>query len=152
MPKLSCAVLLALGLAAPALAEGGGEGAIVQSEKAIVYDERGGETWTLTRGEAVSGLTTRFPDASLWVFEVRGTQVRVAYFRSDRPGKFAWGWIHVRDLSPFPFEGTCDPQGSPIAVKGGQQVWNACFERARDARLKVLEAEWGKKPATPPKG
>lgn len=148
--RLRCLVLLLPALLpGAALAQRTCEGAVVKSEKAPVFSIVSPEqvSYTLSRGDAVGGMTEDFPNPARWVFESSGSRVRVAYFRSDMPGKFVSGWMEAKDLSPFVVEATCDPGGSPFKKQDGGQAWNRCFEKARDERLTELRREWEKVPA-----
>ncbi|KAA0253094.1 MAG: hypothetical protein EDX89_15765 [Acidobacteria bacterium] len=148
--RLRCLVLLLpVLLPAASLAQRTSEGAVVKSEKAPVFSIVSPEqvSYTLSRGDAVAGMTEDFPNPTRWVFEASGSRVRVAYFRSDMPGKFVSGWMEARDLSPFVVDGSCDPGGAPFAMKDGKHSWNRCFEKARDERLAALRREWEKAPA-----
>lgn len=135
-----------------AAGQGGSEAAIVKSEKAPVYSIVSPEqvSHSLSRGDAVAGMTEDFPHPSRWVFQSSGTRVRVAYFRSDYPDKIISGWMEAKDLAPFVFDGSCEAAGSPFAMRDKKLVWNTCFEKARDARLAALRREWEKPAAAAP--
>jgi hypothetical protein len=130
-------------LAFPALSAGPrGQGAVVIHDDAPIYAGSKGDKveWKLKRGDAVAGYTSGFPPTYL-LDEVDG-RVHVLYFSGEQKGMSKTAWMDPKDLSRFTYDGSCQSNGSPLAVKGFSQRWNACFEEARDNKLDGLRATW----------
>lgn len=129
-------------LTLPAFAAGRGQGAVVLRDDAPVYAESKGDKveWKLKRGDAVAGYTSGLAPTYL-LDEVNG-RVHVLYFAGEQKGMSKTAWMDPKDLSRFTFDGSCQSNGSPLAVKGFSQRWNACFEEARDNKLDALRATW----------
>jgi hypothetical protein len=150
------AALTAAALAFPTFAEPGdgtGNGAIVSSPEASVWGDGNAAKAqdVLKRGDAVAGMTANFPNPAAWEFESVGDRLRVVYFRGAPPGNYKTGWMDAKDVVRFTFAVPCERSDSPFAfAQGGKQIWNACFEKARDEKLKALRPEWEKEKTAKP--
>ncbi|HEV7239164.1 MAG TPA: hypothetical protein VGQ36_07975 [Thermoanaerobaculia bacterium] len=151
MSKLARSILVisCLLMCAWATAAERGEGAIV-IEDAPVYDSSTAteSRATLKRGESVAALTgdVQNPEYS---FPRNEERVHVAWFPSEFDlGTFDVGWIDARHFSRFTYPCCCgaDPRGcsplyAPTIIVGQLDwAWNGCFQQARDAKLKSLQA------------
>jgi hypothetical protein len=142
MRKTLAALCLTL-FAFPALAAGPrGQGAVVIRDDAPIYAASKGDKieWKLKRGDAVAGYMSGLAPTYL-LDEVNG-RVHVLYFAGEQKGISKTAWMDPKDLSRFTYDGSCQSNGSPLAVKGFSQRWNACFEEARDNKLEGLRTLW----------
>jgi len=132
-----------------AVGGGKGQGAVVVRDDAPVYSRPEGPEveWKLKRGDAMAGMTggTGF-GGDRWLFDEKKGRVHVLYFQGEQKGASRSGWMDPADLSRFTYDGSCQ-NGSPLAVKGFSQRWNACFEEARDNKLDPLRALWAQEDA-----
>lgn len=111
-------------------------------DDAPVYAHSDGEAveYKMKKGDAVCGITSGLTPTYLFD-EVRG-RLHVMYFAGEQKGMTKTAWMDPKDLSRFTYDGSCQRNGSPLAVKGFSQRWNACFEEGRDNKLDALRATW----------
>lgn len=133
---------------------GKGQGAIVTRDEAPVYESSKGDKMEgkLNRGDAVAGFTANGILAPKYLLDEVHGRVHILYFRGEQKGMSRTAWMDPKDLSRFTYDGSCETNASPLAVKGFSQRWNACFEEARDTKLGALWAIWSQQvspPATP---
>ncbi|HEU5181991.1 MAG TPA: hypothetical protein VFW45_14475 [Candidatus Polarisedimenticolia bacterium] len=120
---------------------GKGEGAICIRDDAPVYRSPDGTRVfrTLKRGNAVVAVE---PKGRAWEFYEESGRTRIAF-----PDGFdrSIGWMKVEDLARFTYDfcvfdpglAPSPPPGYPFTT-GKRMIWNVCFKKARDAKLKDL--------------
>ena len=148
MKRAILAVALLL-IATQAPAAGRGQGAIVLRDNAPVYVHSDGPDieWKMKRGDAVCGMTSNGILAPTYLFDEVNGRYHVVYFQGEQKGMSTSGWMDPKDLAKFTYDGGCQQGGSPVAMKGFSQRWNACFEEGRDNKLEVLQAKWDQEKA-----
>lgn len=146
-------ILVVAVMAAPALAQGKGEGAVVIRDGANIYrfsKGRGVEHGNLPYGFAVVGVTSLGPMES-FQFEEENGRLHIKYLKlndkgeqKSTPGR---AFIDPADVERFSYPCGCEAGAeqnnkcSPFVTSGfADRSWNSCFREALDAKLAELKA------------
>lgn len=107
-----------------------GEGGIIVVDQAPLYPtERSMEPRrVLQRGEPLVAGTGGLIGKNTWQFETVFDRALVIGI-GDEGGQFV-GWVEMKSLRRFTFEGNCDTLGSPFMTRGLRTYWNPCFTAA----------------------
>jgi Short C-terminal domain len=123
---------------------GKGQGAIVISDSATVYEDSEGDDafpTKLEKGEAVGGFSKLAGLVDSYQFEDQNGRVRV--LTVSKNGRAANGWMNRADLSSyFSYECGCgltQAKCSPHVLERFHYKWNICFEEAREKKVADLE-------------
>jgi hypothetical protein len=151
--------LVALFVPLMVLAEGSnakGRGALVIVNEAPVFKKSTGEerVHVLHRWDTVVGNKSFGMGLELWDFVEKDGRVRVAYLVAGEKRPMKKGWMRPGDLSMFVYA-DCGVQTDAPTMLGGKPLespwpwsaagtWTLCFQEARDAKLKELQADSAK--------
>jgi hypothetical protein len=125
-----------------------GRGAIVLHDDAPVFKKSTDKEPVIRfkRGDSVVGYKSVGMTVQVWEFDEENGLLRVAYLLSGPPKNMKKGWMRPEDLEQFTYAdcGITDLQGKetyPAVPWSPTGDWTICFQEARDAKQKELQAK-----------
>jgi hypothetical protein len=149
---VSCVLLLCATSAMADKNTGKGQGAIVISDSATVYEDSEGDevATTLEKGEAVGGFSKLAGMVDSYQFEDENGRVRV--LTVSKKGRATNGWMNRADLSSyFSYEcgcGLAQAKCSPHVLERLHYKWNICFDEVREKKIAEMETAHIQTPGT----
>lgn len=156
--RVWCLVWTSFLLSVPAFGAGKAQGLVAISDTAIFHDaESNSILRNARRGETFAGITTSGGERNMqgasggWIAQEINGRLRIVFFVEGPPGKTGRGWVPKDSVVKFTYECGCGTEKtafkerpdpcSPFArgpSVGKPQVWNPCYEEARDEKLVAL--------------